>query len=89
VKSGEITRATALQIIRDAREKVQRVRTLLVKLGDRQEHLPLRRRFSQQAKRIEAASVDPETAQVFSELTLAFQDLCLVLQESFYSPAKS
>ena len=81
--AGEISYESALVLINKTRTQVEKVKRLLVKLDDRDKHLPLRRRFQRQATKLPYA-FDKKNATVFSELTLAFQDLNLLLKEHFY-----
>ena len=81
--TGEVSYDSALTLIGRTRAQVEKVKDLLAKLGNYDEHLPLRRRFQRQAAKLQTA-VDKQSAGVFSELTLAFQDLNLLLRENFY-----
>jgi Fe-S-cluster containining protein len=81
--AGEVSYERALALISKTRAHVQKVERLLAKLGDHDERLPLRRRFQRQERRLQQ-SVDKQAAGVFSDLTLAFQDLNLLLKEHFY-----
>jgi Fe-S-cluster containining protein len=84
VLAGDMERRVALGIITRAREQMTRVTELLKRLGDNDERLPLRQRFRQQAQRLARTKNSEETAALFSELTLVFHELSLLLQESFY-----
>jgi uncharacterized protein len=87
VNAGEVATADALQAIERARRRAEKVRQLLRKVGDKDEHIALSLRFRRTAKRIQQNHVDKPTAHLFSELTLAFQDLNLLLGEKFYPGA--
>jgi len=85
VEEGEVGLRSAVEIVEKARTGVAKVEKLLAALGAENEHLPLRRRFQLQARRMEEeGDVNDERAQVFSELTLAFHELSLLLKEEFY-----
>lgn len=88
VNMGEMKTAEALRIIEKARRRAEKVRQLLRKIGDNDEHVALGRRFRQTIKRIEQTAIDPQTGAIFSELTLAVQNLNVLLSEKFY-PGKS
>jgi Fe-S-cluster containining protein len=87
VNADEIKTAGALQTIERARRRAEKVRQLLRKVGDKDEHIALSLRFRRTAKRIQESKVDKSMAHLFSELTLAFQDLNLLLGEKFYPGA--
>ncbi len=74
----------ALRLIRTAHRRLEIVRQLLRKLGDSDEHLPLSRRFRQTLRHMESAPQDRALADLFGQLTLAFQNLNLLLAEEFY-----
>jgi uncharacterized protein len=84
-QSGQTEPDAALGIIRRARRRVEKVKQLLHRLGDSDEHVPLKRRFEATRKRLEGGHGDAETAAVFGELTLALHDLNVLLSERFYS----
>src|SRR5262245_36009163 len=73
--AGRTEIPAALRIIRIARQRAEKVRRLLRLLGDRDEQMPLSRRFRSVAKRIHEADIDEETGDLFGELTLAVHDL--------------
>lgn len=84
VASRKMPVAAALRTIRIARQRAERVLTLLRSLGDTDEHVALNLRFKRLRRRIESAPLDDEPAQRYADLTLAVQDLNLVLAQSFY-----
>jgi Fe-S-cluster containining protein len=84
VLAGQVEAADARRLIRTARGRADKVRRLLRKLGDDREGAALRLRFQRTAKRLETAALDDTAAKTFSQLTLAFQDLNLLLSEAFY-----
>ena len=84
VKADEVKVSAALRQIEKARARAEKVRQLLRKLGEKDEHVALSVRFRRTAKRLHEAPIDRSTAAVFSELTLAAHDLNLLLSEVFY-----
>ena len=84
VKSGRTETPKALRIIRTARRRVEKVKSLLRDLGDADEHIALSKRFRRVKRRLENGGFDDETAQRFGELTLAVHDLNVLLSEGFY-----
>jgi hypothetical protein len=83
--AGRIERTAALRLIRTARRRADIVRRLLRELGDADEQAALSGRFRRMKQRMESGIPDGKTAGVFSGLTLAFQDLNVLLSEAFYS----
>ena len=84
VSAGETETAPALRVIRDARARAEKVRRLLRRLGDEDEHLALSVRFRRMQRRMESIQVGDETVEVFSQLTLAVHDLNLAMRAKFY-----
>jgi uncharacterized protein len=84
VKAGRTEPAAALRIIRTARDRADKVRLLLCALGDADEQLPLSARFRRASKRLKESELDEETADLYSQLTLAVHDLNLLLGDAFY-----
>jgi len=84
VKAGQTGKATALGIIRTARQKADRVRRLLRELGDVDEELSLSKRFRRATKRTEARDWDDETADLYGQLTLAVHDFNFLVSKTFY-----
>lgn len=82
--AGRIEVPQALRLIRTAQRRVESVLRLLRKVGDRDEHLPLRRRFRQTQRRLESTSPDQAVGNLFSQLTVAFHHLNLLLAEEFH-----
>jgi hypothetical protein len=84
VQAGRTEPAAALRIIRAARDRADKVRRLLVALGDTDEHLPLSARFRRTGKQLKERELDEETADLYAQLTLAVHDLNLLLSDAFY-----
>jgi len=72
-------------VIRSARAQSRKVRKLLRSLGDTDETAALADRFRQTTRRLERANLDEEAVEHYRQLTLAFHDLNLLIQEAFYS----
>jgi Fe-S-cluster containining protein len=87
VSAGETKTAAALRLIETARFQAEKVRQLLRKLGDKDEHVALGLRFRRTANRIQQNRVNQKTADVFSQLTIANHELNLLLSENFYPGA--
>jgi len=85
VAAGDTTVPAALRTIRIARQRAEKVRSLLRALGDTNEQLALSLRFKQLRRRIESGPPDEATAETYADLTLAVQDLNHLLARSFYS----
>lgn len=84
IHSGQRERSAALELIRTAKAQAELVLGLLRKLGDSNEDLALNTRFRRTSRRLEEGKCDGETASLFGDLTLAVQDLNLLLSEFFY-----
>jgi hypothetical protein len=84
VQAGHTEPAAALRIIRTARERADKVRQLLLSLGNTDEELPLSARFRHTGKRLQERELDEETADTYAQLTLAVHDLNLLLGDAFY-----
>jgi uncharacterized protein len=74
----------ALRIIATARERAEKVRSLLRALGDKEEHVALSVRFRRTTTRLKAMDLSEETADTYGQLTLAVHDLNLLVHEAFY-----
>ena len=84
MKAGRLETAAALRVIRAARQRADKVKRLLLQLGDDDKPTALSLRFQRMQKRLESRTTDDETAELFSRLTLAVHDLNLLLSEAFY-----
>jgi uncharacterized protein len=84
VQIGETEADSALSTIRNARQRADKVRTLLREAGDPDETLALSLRFKRMKRRFEASPPDDARAETFSRLTLAVHDLNLLLSDKFY-----
>lgn len=84
VLAGGVGIPAALRTIRITRQQADRVRQLLRAVGNTEESLALSLRFRRARKRLEAGTLDDETADRFGDLTLAVHDLNLLLRQHFY-----
>lgn len=84
VNAGKIELSKALQIVRRARRRADKVKRLLRKLGDSDEHVALNMRVRRMQNRLEREVFDADSACLFGELTLAVHSLQLLLSEEFY-----
>ena len=84
VRAGEIDLNTAQRTIERARQRVDSVRTLLRRLGDGNEGLPLSVRFNRLKRRLERDCRDERAAEDFARLTFAMHELNLLLSTAFY-----
>jgi len=84
VSDGETSRPQALRLIRNALGAAEKVGALLRELGDFEETTALSVRFRRMAKRMHRDVIDPGRAALFSELTVSFHALNLILKEKFY-----
>ena len=84
VISEQLDVQAALKLVRLALRHANRIRLLLRQLGDRDEHLPLARRFRRLQRRIESSPTE-EAADVFAELTMEVHHLNLLTYARFYT----
>jgi hypothetical protein len=88
LQAGRIERSKAQRVIQTALRRADKVRKLLGRLGDNEETLALSKRFQRVQRRMEAGPVDEETGDFYGELTLAVQDLNVLLSDAFYPGAE-
>jgi uncharacterized protein len=84
VQSARIGRTEASRMVRTAKERAEKVQSLLRELGDSDEGTALRLRFQRAAKRYEKAPLTDGKAQIYGDLTLAVHDLNMLIREAFY-----
>lgn len=84
LKAGRVEKSAALEIIRTARRRADKVWRLLRDLGDVDEESALSVRFRHTAKRLESGHLDKEIAGRYGELTLAVHELNCLLSSAFY-----
>ena len=87
VARGTTEAPAALRVIRQTRDRVDKVRRLLRELGDHDEHVALSLRFQRTHRRLESLQLEDDTAEIFGQLTLAVHDLNLRLRQHFYPVA--
>lgn len=85
VKAGRITFAVAMQLVKRARRRSDKVRRLLRALGDTDEHRALGERFHRTSERLEAGGIDEATKARYADLSLAVHHLKLQTLGRFYS----
>jgi Fe-S-cluster containining protein len=83
VQSEEMPAPTALKRIADAKKLVEKVRRLLLRLGDDDEQLALTKRYSRMMSRPIDLSASEDIGETRGELMLAVNDLMHVLQREF------
>ena len=84
VRAKRVTTGAALQLVRLAQDRAEKVGRLLRRLGETDEQSALADRFRRTARRLEKLGLDQETSEAYGQLTLAFHELNLLLSESFY-----
>jgi Fe-S-cluster containining protein len=84
VQSGRIGRTEGSRMVRTAKERAEKVRSLLRELGDSDEGTALSLRFQRAAKRYEKAPLTDGKAEIYADLTLAVHDLNMLVREAFY-----
>ena len=82
--AGRTTQSEALKIIDRAKERAEKVRQLLIELGDQDKELPLGARFHRMRQRIERGQLDETKADLYGRLTLAVHELNLIVSQAFY-----
>lgn len=88
VKVGRIHVKTAKCEILKTRQCANKVRHLLIKLGDRDHHLTLAFRVRKVQKRIESGALDQRIADLFPLLSAAMDELNSHVRGSFYFDSK-
>jgi len=84
VRQGHVRLPEALKKVKMALAAAGQVQELLNKLGDCDQHLPLRRRFQKQMRRAEGKTFEPKSVELISELTVAMHELTILLRQHFY-----
>jgi len=84
VAADELDLVEALSTVKSLQRLVARIRKLLAKLGDADEHLPLARRLRRVSQRLERVELDPQIVATYGELTLAAHRLNTILQAKFF-----
>jgi Fe-S-cluster containining protein len=81
---GSVAEQDALKLIRVTRGQAELVRRLLRSLGDNEDTLALGARFRRMAKQFEKKASNAKLTEIYGRLTLAFHELNVTLQNSFY-----
>jgi len=84
-KAGRITHAAALRLVKQTRQRAEKVRRLLRELGDTEEHRALGERFHRTSERLEAGGVGDAAKAKFADLSLAVHHLKLRAFDKFYT----
>ncbi len=82
-QTGKLTPTTALKLIQRARRHEEVVRELLLQLGQRDEHLPLIRRYSQIMAEPYDLAGDKKVIRLRSRLMLAVHRMMQLLERDF------
>ena len=88
-QSGAISAAAALREVRKARRAAEKIRRLLRRLGDTDEHRPLAERFRRTQRRMESGAADAAAGALFAELGLAVHRFNLLAHEKFHVRAEA
>ena len=83
VEKGEVTERAALNSIRDAKGRAEKVRRILRELGDADESAPLSRRYQRMMRKPIDLSANERDIELRGELMLAVSDLVHVLERDF------
>lgn len=86
-QASRITFSSALRLVKQARQRVDKIRRLLRKLGDTEEHRSLDDRFHRTQQRVESSLADKKAANTFAELSLAMHAFTLLAFKKFYTKA--
>ena len=85
MQAGCTDLAAALRQVKKARRLADKVRTLLLQLGDTDEQRALGERFFRMQCRMEEQPADPAALATFADLSLAVHRLKLLAHDKFYT----
>ncbi|HEY8994157.1 MAG TPA: YkgJ family cysteine cluster protein [Lacunisphaera sp.] len=85
MQAGRTEFATALRLVQKTRRQADRVRRLMVRLGETDEHRALGERFHRLQCRMEAEPTDDTARALFADLSLAVHRLKLLAHDKFYT----
>jgi uncharacterized protein len=88
-KAGRITFAAALQLVRQARRRADKIRRLLRELGDTDEHRALGERFHRTSERLESGQADDAAKAKFADLSLEMHHFKLQAFSKFYTQTEA
>ena len=83
--AGRIEFAVAMKLVKQARQRADKIRRLLRALGDTEEHRALSDRFARTKQHMESGIADAAAAHTFAELSLAVHQFNLLAHEKFYT----
>ena len=86
-ESGRIKFSAALRLVKQARQRADRVRVLLRELGDTDEQRALSERFRRTQRRMETGIANEAARGTFAELSLTVHNFNLLTHEKFYTKA--
>ncbi len=84
-KAGRTPFPAAAAVVKKTRQHADRVRRLLRRLGDTDEHRALGERFHRTSERLEAGQADAAARAIYADLSLAMHRLKLLAHERFYT----
>ena len=84
-QAGRIEFSAALRLVKQARQRVDKVRRLLRELGDTEENRSFGERFRRTQQRMETGGADAAARDTFAELSLVVHSLDLLTHEKFYT----
>ena len=85
MQAGSLAPAAALRLVTNARRQADRVRRLLLALGDTDKQRSLGERFHRMQERMEAEAPDQATLSTFADLSLAVHRLKLLAHAKFFT----
>lgn len=81
--TGEVKERAALNLIREAKQRIQRVQSILRKLGEVDESVPLSRRYQRVMRQPVDLSGPEHIVELRGQLLTAVADLASVLERDF------
>ena len=84
-QAGRVEAVAAVQLIRKARQRADKERRLLRKLGDTDDERSLGERFHRMQCRMESTPTDEAARHTFADLSLAVHQLKLLAHDRFYT----
>lgn len=82
-QTGDVTERAALKSIQKAQKRAERVRQILVELGDANEHLPLSRRWQRKLREPFDLSAAARINSLRGKLMVAASELAATLEKDF------
>ena len=84
-QAGSVPYPSAMQVVRRARRRADKIRRLLRELGDTDEHRALGERFHRTSERLESGNADAAAKAKFADLSLEIHHFKLLAYERFYT----